>query len=167
EYKGGLGAAGLEQLTAFAKAGGTVIALNRASNIFLNSPGAPHNLLQGVSNKDFYGPGTLLHATVDSSNPVAFGLEKSLPIFFEQGPAFETKTGARSIVSYPSGSLLASGWLLGGDRLKGASALSEVPFGDGRFLLFGFRPQYRAQSEATYGFLFNALFYAATKPASL
>ena len=123
--------------------------------------------MHGVSNKDFYGPGTLLRATVDSSSPVAFGLEKSLPIFFEQGPAFETKTGARSIVSYPSGNLLASGWLLGGERLNGASALSEVPFGDGRFLLFGFRPQYRAQSEATYGFLFNALFYAATKPASL
>jgi hypothetical protein len=108
EYKGGLGTAGLDQLAAFAKAGGTVIALNRASNMFLNFPGAPHNTLQGVSNQDFYGPGTLLRATVDSSSPVAFGLEKSLPIFFEQGPAFETKTGARSIVSYPSGNLLVS-----------------------------------------------------------
>jgi hypothetical protein len=34
EYKGGLGTAGLDQLAAFAKGGGTVIALNRASNIF-------------------------------------------------------------------------------------------------------------------------------------
>jgi hypothetical protein len=167
EYKGGLGTSGLDQLAVFAKAGGTVIALNRASNIFLNLSGVPRNTLQGVSNKDFYGPGTLLRATVDSSNPVAFGLENSLPIFFQQSPAFETTSSSRSIVSYPSGTLLASGWLLGAERLKGASALSEVPFGDGRFLLFGFRPQYRAQSEATYGFLFNALFYAATKPASL
>ncbi len=81
----------------------------------------------------------------------------------EDSPVFEisdAKEAARVhvIARYPSNSdPLLSGYLLGGERIKGKAALVEVTLGRGRVILFGFRPQYRGQSLATYPLLFNAI----------
>ncbi len=65
----------------------------------------------------------------------------------------------RIIARYPTDpkQVLLSGWALGADKIAGKAALVEVKMGKGRIILFGFRPQYRGQSLATFPLLFNAI----------
>jgi hypothetical protein len=85
-------------------------------------------------------------------------------IFYENGPVFNVHPGAQSIASFTTEAPLLSGWVLGGKFLKGTSVIAEQNVGKGHVILFGFRPQYRAISEVTYKFLFNALLYSASQP---
>jgi glutamine amidotransferase-like uncharacterized protein len=81
-------------------------------------------------------------------------------IWFEDSPAFEVTDATRATVlaTYPpTGDPLLSGWLLGGEKLHGMAAAVEVKVGQGHVILFGFRPQYRAQTMATYPMLWGAI----------
>ena len=161
EYAGGLGEAGVKALRDFIEAGGTLITFNNASNLAIEKLGAPaRNVLKGIPPRDFYCPGSILRAQLDSSSPLAFGVEKESIAWFENSPAFEITdpASARAIARYPeSENPLISGWILGDKLIRGRAAIVEANIGKGRVILFGFRPQYRAQSLATFPLLFNSI----------
>lgn len=167
EYRGGLGEDGIAKLKKFTEVGGTIITLNKASDVYANKNGSVADALEGVNKNDFYIPGSILQVSVDTKNPIAFGSAPTVPIFFELSPTFKVAGDAHAVASYTSDNPLLSGWILGGKYLNGTAAIAEEPVGKGRIILFGFRPQYRAQSEVTYKFLFNALLYASSSPAAL
>ena len=167
EFTGGLGPEGLAALDVFVKAGGTLVTLNRASGVYAKKDGSVANVLDGVPPKEFYIPGSILEVDVDPTDPVCFGSPDKLPIFFEMSPAFAVSGVAKAPAYYASDNPLLSGWTLGGAKLNGQGAIAEEPLGAGRLILFGFRPQYRAQSEGTYKLFFNALLLASSKQAVL
>ena len=99
----------------------------------------------------------------DASSPLSAGLGDPSLVWYENSPAFDAERGA--VLRYADENPLLSGWLLGGERLKGKAALREVRLGAGRVVLFGFRPCYRAQSWATYPALLNAIYTSAVSDA--
>ncbi|HEX4950064.1 MAG TPA: hypothetical protein VFZ34_25585, partial [Blastocatellia bacterium] len=167
EFTGGLGAAGIKALREFVEAGGTLITFNAASNFAIEHLGVPvRNVLQGVPSREFYCPGSILRTQLDATSNLTFGMEPESIAWFEQSPAFEVlddKT-VRVIARYPNdANPLLSGWILGDQLLRGKAALVEAKLGKGRVILFGFRPQYRAQSLATFPLLFNAILTSKTE----
>jgi hypothetical protein len=168
EYVGGLGKDGVNALREFVSQGGTLICFNRASEFAIEQFKLPlRNVVAGLPRTDFFVPGSILRIELDTSNPIAKGMPRESIAWLENSPVFEVideVAGKRSeppvkvIGWYPKDKdPLLSGWLLGGERVKGKAALVEVTMGKGRIILFGFRPQYRGQSLATYPLLFNAL----------
>jgi hypothetical protein len=181
EYTGGVGKEGVENLRKFVEAGGTLVFLNRASNFAIEQFKLPvKDVTQGLNRKDFYIPGSILRTELDLTHPIAKGMPQQSIAWFENSPAFEieaervtplgvsvpaeeTPKGVtlthRIIARYPSDpkQVLLSGWALGAEKIAGKAALVEFTVGKGKIVLFGFRPQYRGQSLATFPLLFNAI----------
>ena len=159
---GGLGTPGVQALRDFVDAGGTLVALNGACDFAIGALDLPvTDVLLDVPAREFYGPGSILRLQLDADAPLSAGMPAQTVAWFEGGPAFDVTDPSRALVvgRYPAdaGDILLSGWLLGAQRLAGKAALVEVQRGRGRVILFGFRPQYRGQSLATFPLLFNAI----------
>ncbi|MFM9904104.1 MAG: M14 family metallopeptidase [Pyrinomonadaceae bacterium] len=175
EYTGGVGKEGVENLKKFVQAGGTLVFLNRSSDFAIEQFNLPiKDVTKGLARKDFYIPGSILRTELDLTNPIAKGMPRESIAWFEGGPAFEivqsaglspserdeSRTLTAAIIArYPSdpSKILLSGWALGAEKIAGKAALVEVKMGKGKIILFGFRPQYRGQSLATFPLLFNAI----------
>ena len=89
---------------------------------------------------------------------------KNIAIWSEESPAWDVPAASKDtvIARYSDEHVLASGWLLGEAYIKGRAALVEVPIGQGEAVLFGLRPQYRAQSYQAFKLFFNSLVSGAT-----
>lgn len=159
EFTGGLGAAGARALREFAESGGRLIFLNHAAEYAISHLGLNvRNALQGLNQQEFYSPGSLLNVRLDPRHWLTRGLPEQIAIWSEGSPAWENSgKEVVAVASYPAQNVLASGWLLGEKHLAGRAALVEVALGRGKVILFGMRPQYRAQSYQTFKLLFNAL----------
>ncbi|MGH9907412.1 MAG: M14 family metallopeptidase, partial [Pyrinomonadaceae bacterium] len=165
EYTGGLDPERVKALREFVEQGGTLVFLNRASDFAIEHFKLPvRNVVAGLPRRDFYAPGSILRIELDTSHPIAGQMPKESIAWFEDSPVFDVpssngvSSNVRVVAWYPRDKdPLLSGWLLGGDRIKGKAALVEVTLGKGRMILFGFRPQYRAQSFATFPLFFNSI----------
>jgi hypothetical protein len=170
EYSGGIGPSGVGQLQKFVHEGGTLIALDAASDLpreFFPLP------LLNVGGAPFSCPGSLVRLTVDTSQPLAFGMPKDTIAFVSGGQAFdlnlapEYNHGDREIrvaARFAAKDLLASGYVSGEKAVLGKAALVDARFGAGHVVLFAFRPQFRGQPFGTFKFLLNAIYLASARP---
>jgi hypothetical protein len=162
EFAGGLTEAGVENLRRFVEEGGTLVAIDAATELAIKRFKLPvKNVLEGLRSSDFYCPGSILRIEVDTSHAIARGMRREADAYFIQSQAFEIEDADRvRVVARYAGrkeEVLRSGWLLGPEHLAGKAALVEARMGRGRVVLFGFRPQHRGQTWGTFPFLFNAI----------
>ncbi len=163
EYRSGIGEKGIEAIREFVTAGGRLVALNQACNFVIEELGLPiTNVVAGKSAKQFYCPGSTLHANIDTTHPLAYGMPDEALVFFWSGPTFRVQPSFSNekceiLVQYPERDILQSGWLVGEEQIAGTVGMISAQYGKGSVVLFGFRPQHRAQTHGTFKLFFNTL----------
>jgi hypothetical protein len=168
EYRGGIGMVGIANLDRFVAEGGTLVAFAAACDLALDHMTVPvRDLRRSLRRDQHSAPGSILRLEVDTTHPVGFGMAPETYAFYNNGPIFtlEGLAADRSTVvaRYPTRNVLASGWLRGEDHMSGRAAVVAIDMRPGRLVLFGVRPQHRAQTHATLPMLFNALYLATLR----
>jgi hypothetical protein len=169
QYAGGLDEEGIDNIREFVRRGGTLIAFNQTAATLIPLLSLPvSNVLEGLKSDKFFCSGALLRVELDpSERPVTWGLPSEPVVMFERGPAFKTQKDFHGAVlaRYPQDSNpLESGLLLHPEAIEDKIAALELPYGKGRIFLYGFKPQWRAQSHGAYKFFLNALYQYAQPP---
>lgn len=178
-YAGGLGEAGLATLATFTRAGGTLVLLDHATEFAVEQLAAPVRIIAGGNRTGEanpggdqgavaaprttpYAPGSILRTLVNTNHALAAGASDTSAVYFTNSVTFDVAADAPAeiIARYPTNAddILLSGYLDGAGSIAGRAAMVRVPAGRGNAVLFGFRPQHRAQSYGTFRLLFNAMY---------
>jgi len=167
EYRGGIGEDGVAALKAFVAQGGTLIMMGNACDLAIERFPLPvKNLKRGLTRDQHFAPGTIMRVEVDTSHPIGAGMAAGTYGFYNNSPFFALTEAFSSqkvsvVARFPNANVVASGWLRGEEFMAGRAAVVSVDLNPGRIVLFGLRPQHRAQTQATFPLLFNAFYLAA------
>jgi hypothetical protein len=171
EYAGGLEKEGAKAVNDFVAAGGTLVAFDSSSDWVIENFNIPvRNALYRAKPDEFSSAGALVRIRVTPGHPVTYGLPDEVAAFVDDATVFATGLGGAELerwvlAAYPESArdVLLSGWIRGEDRLVRRAAAVATTYGKGKIVLLGFRPQHRAQTHATFPFLFNALYWSTAK----
>ncbi len=90
EYTGGMMLEGVLNLYRFTAAGGTLVAMDSASELPVTTFGIPvRDITTGEDESEYFIPGTILNLEVDNRHPLAWGMPEKAAAFFARSPAFE------------------------------------------------------------------------------
>ena len=111
KYTGGMTQAGVDNLKAFVQAGGTLVAINDATQLPIRAfSGFPlTDVTAGVPSTDYYSPGSILAGLVDNKNPLTWGMGDTADLYSDGSPAFSVNAGATGVttpVTYPTSNVL-------------------------------------------------------------
>ena len=165
EYRGALEKEGADVVKKFVENGGTLLAFSAACDYVIDNFNIPvRNALARAT--DFSVPGSLVRVSVNTSHPVTADMPKETAIYIDRAIAFDTTSPGGELqrwvlMTYPEDSrdILLSGWISGEERLTRKAAAVAMTYGKGRIVLFGFRPQHRGQTHATFPMIFDALWW--------
>ncbi|MEX2584067.1 MAG: M14 family zinc carboxypeptidase, partial [Gemmatimonadota bacterium] len=158
EYTGGIGSEGVAALTQFVRNGGRLIAVESATDLAIRAFDLPiRNQVADLSPSEFYIPGSILRLALTPDHPIGRSVSpEGVAWFWRSSRSFNVlDPDVRVVARYGSGEPRLSGWVLGSSYIAGRPAVVEARVGEGSVVLFGFQPNYRGQSIATWPLLFN------------
>jgi ribosomal protein S18 acetylase RimI-like enzyme len=159
-YVGGVGAVGVRALAEFVRQGGTLVCLNSSAAFAIEELGLDVEDVVGELERQEFFAGISILDVETSVHPVMAGMPEHAAITASRSPVWRLPEDSEAsvLMRYPaSGVPLLSGYLLGEEHLHGNAAALSVPHGEGRVVMFGFRPQWRGQPFGMFRVLFNAL----------
>jgi hypothetical protein len=171
----------IPQIRKFIEAGGDVITVGGSTSLagLLGLPVKDALTERGADGNEhtlprdkFYVPGSVLRLNVDPNNPLAYGLNSTVDVFFDNDPVYKLSPdpalkGISPVAWFAGAEPLRSGWAWGQKYLDGGIAIAEATLGEGKLFLLGPEVTFRAQPHGTFKFLFNGIYYGTAKPAKL
>ncbi len=162
----------IPELKKFMEAGGNVITIGSSTNLayHLNLPvrNALTEIINGKAQQlpmtKYFIPGSIMHVSVNSTNPASWGMAADADVFFDNSPVFKLSSDAVSkgelipLAWFASDKTLRSGWAWGQEYLQDGVAAFTATVGSGKLSAFGPEITFRAQTQGTYKFLFNQLY---------
>lgn len=162
----------MPEIKKFVESGGAIVTVGSSTTMaeLLGVPVSNH--LVDASNKalsrdKFYIPGSLMRATIDNTNPLAYGMPKTVEMFFDNSPVFNVGAGVNPVASFAGKETLDSGWAWGQEHLDGGTAVAEAKVGEGKVLIMGPEVTFRGEPHATFKLLFNGVLYGNAQPSTL
>jgi hypothetical protein len=185
EYRGWMGRISedktIPQLKKFVEAGGSIVTIGSSSEMaalfgvpvknYLAEMGADGRE-HALPREKFYIPGSLLKASIDNKNPLAYGMPDHVDVFFDNSPVFRMAPDAEqkkttAVAWFSGASTLDSGWAWGQQYLDGGTAVAEATVGEGKVMMIGPEAAFRSQPHGTFKLLFNGLYYGSAKDTQL
>ncbi|HLR97235.1 MAG TPA: M14 family zinc carboxypeptidase [Jiangellaceae bacterium] len=151
-----LGAQGRAALTSWVDDGGTLVTLKDSSRLASRLGLTSATYAEPTSDV----PGSLFRVQVDPSSPLAEGVGEDTYAMYEYDFVWSTPSEASAPVRFPEegdSDWFVSGFAEGEEQLHGQSAVVDETVGDGRVVLFGFAPNFRAFTGGTARLLHNAI----------
>jgi len=162
----------IPQLKTFLEEGGSIITIGTSTNLAYHL-GLPVRNALSETDKDgkekplpgtkYFIPGSVLQASFDSTQAIAWGMPSLADINFDNSPVFKLDAGAaekgiKPVAWFATDKPLRSGWAWGQAYLKDGVAAFVAPVGAGKLYAFGPEITFRAQPHGTFKLLFNGLY---------
>jgi hypothetical protein len=174
-FTDGMGKTGVEKLMGFVERGGIIVSWGDSTALFAGTLEVPlgkgkkeqiqlpfNSLAENLKKDGVFSPGSWLRLRFLTGHPVTLGMEEWGGGFFSGVVAFRTRIPSfdmdrRVIATFPEKDILLSGYMEKEEKLSNRTAVVWLRKNKGQLVLFGFRPQFRASTQATFKLFFNSL----------
>ena len=165
-WAGGVGEAGWSKLAAFVTGGGTLLGLGSASETaqqLLNLP-----IQRVATTQPFSIGGSLLRETFDPTVPAAWGLPAEGSTYFNGDRAWNVSDPtARIAGAYPgTGTMLASGYEVGAEQLRGKADIVSLKAGQGNVTVVGSQTTFRSWPRSLWPVVANSVYHGPSAAVS-